>query len=138
MSGASSTDRQSVLSEFRAFLLKGNIVELAVAVVIGAAAATVVKSIVSGLLMPLVGAIIGTSNFSSLTFTIGDSVFRYGSVIDALVSFFLIAAAIFFFVVKPTEKLARMTGDRPEAQPDPAAVQVELLTEIRDLLAERS
>lgn len=121
---------KSVLAEFRGFLLKGRVVELAIAVVIGAAAATVVKSLVSDLLLPLIGALIGTSSFSNLSFTIGGSVFNYGNFIDALVSFFLIAAAIFFFVIKPTEKLATLTGDRE----DEAPTEVELLTEIRDLL----
>lgn len=133
-----AAEHKSVLAEFRAFLLRGNIVELAVAVVIGAAAAAVVKSLVSDLLLPLIGAVIGTSDFSNLKFTLGDSVFHYGNFIDALVSFFLIAAAIFFFVIKPTEKLGRLTGDRAD---DSAETQdgseVELLTEIRDLLAER-
>ena len=137
-SAGPATEHQSVLAEFRAFLLRGNIVELAVAVVIGAAAAAVVKSLVSDLLLPLVGAVIGTSDFSNLKFTVGDSVFHYGNFIDALVSFFLIATAIFFFVIKPTEKLGKLTGDRVEDDSqDSSATELELLAEIRDLLAER-
>ena len=133
------TEHKSVLAEFRAFLLRGHIVELAVAVVIGAAAASVVKSLVSDLLLPLLGAVIGTSDFSNLKFTIGGSVFHYGKFIDALLSFFLIAAAIFFFVIKPTEKLGRLTGDRVDTDAqDSSATELELLTEIRDLLAKRS
>lgn len=124
--------KQSVLGEFRAFLLRGNVVDLAVAVVVGAASAAVVKSLVSDLLLPLIGAVIGTPSFSSLSFKIGESVFRYGNFIDAVVSFFLIVAAIFFLVVKPTEKLAAFTGDRP----DPGPSEVEILGEIRDLLRE--
>ena len=134
-----ATEHKSVLAEFRAFLLRGNIVELAVAVVIGAAAAAVVKSLVSDLLLPLIGAVIGSSDFSNLKFTVGDSVFHYGNFIDALVSFFLIATAIFFFVIKPTEKLERMAARRSgEVDEAPPATELELLSEIRDLLAERS
>ena len=136
--GPQVTEHRSVLAEFRSFLLRGHIVELAVAVVIGAAAASVVKSLVSDLLLPLLGAVIGTSNFSKLQFTVGGSVFRYGNFIDSVVSFFLIAAAIFFFVIKPTEKLATLTGDRvDEAEADSGSSEIELLTEIRDMLAER-
>lgn len=123
-------DKVSVLAEFRDFLLRGNVVDLAVAVVIGAASAAVVRSLVSDLLLPLLGALIGTADFSKLTFTIGGSVFHYGRFIDAVVSFFLIAAAIFFFVIKPTEKLSRFTREQGE----PVPTETDLLVEIRDLL----
>lgn len=123
-------ERKSVLAEFRAFLLRGNVVDLAVAVVIGAASAAVIKSFVSDLVLPLVGVVFGTTDFSKLTFTVNGSVFRYGNFIDAVIGFVMIAAAIFFLVIKPTERLAAITGDRPEEGPG----EVELLAEIRDLL----
>lgn len=123
---------KSVLMEFRDFLLRGNVVDLAVAVVIGAASAAVVKSFVSDLVLPLIGTVIGTTDFSKLTFTINGSVFRYGNFIDAVIGFVMIAAAIFFLVIKPTERLARITGSDEE---DSGPGEVELLTEIRDLLA---
>lgn len=129
---AESGGRRSVLVEFRSFLLRGNVVELAVAVVIGGASAVVVKSLVSDLLLPLIGVFVGTTDFSKLTFTINGSVFRYGNFIDAMLAFLMIAAAIFFLVIKPTDRLAAITGDRGEDGPG----EVELLTEIRDLLEE--
>jgi len=123
-------EKVSVFAEFRDFLLRGNVVDLAVAVVIGAASAAVVRSLVSDLLLPLLAALIGTSDFSRLSFRLGGSVFHYGRFIDAVVSFFLIAAAIFFFVIKPTEKLSRFAREQEPPQPSEA----DLLVEIRDLL----
>ena len=98
-----------MLGEFRDFLLRGNIVELAIAFVLGVAFAAVVNSLVESLLMPLVAMVIGKPDFSDLTFTINDAVFAYGAFLTALVQFVAIAAAVFFFVVKPMEAvLARM------------------------------
>jgi large conductance mechanosensitive channel len=98
-----------MLEEFRDFLLRGNIVELAIAFVLGVAFAAVVNSLVASLLMPLIAMVIGKPDFSNLTFTINDAVFAYGAFLTALVQFVAIAAAVFFFVVKPMEAvLARM------------------------------
>jgi large conductance mechanosensitive channel len=125
-----------VLQEFKKFLLRGNVVDLAVAVVIGAAFGAVVTSLVKNLLTPIIAAIIGKPDFSNLTFTINDSVFRYGSFLNALIAFASIAAVVFFFVVKPVNVLQeRMKrGEEPEAEP----TEVELLTEIRDALQARA
>lgn len=90
-----------MLKEFRDFLMKGNVVDLAVAFVIGAAFGALVVSFVEDLLTPLIAAIFGEQDFSELTFTVNDSTFRYGSFINALIAFVSVAAAIFFFVVKP-------------------------------------
>jgi large conductance mechanosensitive channel len=98
-----------MLGEFRDFLLRGNIVELAIAFVLGVAFAAVVNSLVENLLMPLIAMVIGKPDFSDLTFTINEAVFAYGAFLTALVQFVAIAAAVFFFVVKPMEAvLARM------------------------------
>ena len=98
-----------MLGEFRDFLLRGNIVELAIAFVLGIAFAAVINSLVESLLMPLIAMVIGKPDFSDLTFTINDAVFAYGAFLTALVQFVAIAAAVFFFVVKPMEAvLARM------------------------------
>ncbi|MGI8476289.1 MAG: large conductance mechanosensitive channel protein MscL [Thermomicrobiales bacterium] len=98
-----------VIKEFRTFLLRGNIVDLAVAVVIGAAFGAVVDSLVKDIITPIIGAIGGQPDFSALHFTINKSQFNYGSFINALISFVLVAAAIFFVVVKPmTAMLARI------------------------------
>ena len=121
-----------MLKEFRAFMLRGNIVELAVAIVIGAAFGALVTSLVANLLTPIVAAIIGKPDFSDLTFTINDSVFRYGSFLNALIAFVSIAAAVFFFVVRPIDAIQRRMGiEKPE---DGRSDEAVLLEEIRDLL----
>ena len=101
----------NLLSEFKVFLLRGNIIELAVAIVIGIAFGAVVTAFVEDLVTPLVAAIFGEPDFSGLTFTINGSVFRYGSFINAILSFMMIAAAVFFFVVKPLSSRGGFLSD---------------------------
>jgi large conductance mechanosensitive channel len=107
-----------MVKEFKAFLMRGNVVDLAVGIVIGAAFGALVTALVADLLTPIVAAIIGKPDFSDLTFTINDSVFRYGDFLNALIAFVSIAAAVFFFVVKPLNVLnarIRAQGGDPEA-----------------------
>ena len=104
-----------MVKEFKAFVLRGNVVDLAVAVVIGAAFGAVVTSFVTNLLTPLI-AIPGKYSFDNLTFTIRHSVFHYGKFLDELISFVLIAAAVFFFVVKPINALAARRRKGEEAE----------------------
>ncbi len=106
-----------MVREFKEFLLRGNVVDLAVAVVIGVAFGSVVTSLVDGLIMPVIAAIGGERDFSALDFTIKDAVFRYGAFITALVTFVIIAAVIFFVVVKPMNYLIERS--RREPTPDP-------------------
>jgi large conductance mechanosensitive channel len=94
-----------MVKEFRAFILRGNLVDLAVAVVIGTAFAAVVAALVADLITPLLAAIGGKQDFSALTFTINGSEFRYGHFLNALIAFVTIAAVVFFFVVKPVNAL---------------------------------
>ena len=101
-----------MLKEFRDFILRGNVVDLAVAVVIGAAFGAVVAALVSSFITPLIAAIGGKSDFSALAFTINDSRFAYGVFLNALISFLLVAAVIFFFVVRPLNLL--MARLKPE------------------------
>jgi large conductance mechanosensitive channel len=119
---ARTNDRQergrAVLKEFRQFLLRGNVIDLAVAVVLGAAFGAVVTSMVKDLITPLIAAIFGKPDFSNLTFTINDSVFRYGDFINAVIAFVLVAAAIFFFVVKPVNVVMARRA-RGQEEPDP-------------------
>jgi large conductance mechanosensitive channel len=126
-----------VYKEFREFITRGNVIDLAVAVIIGLAFTTIINAIVSGLITPLIG-MIGGNDFSDLDFTINGSTFEYGLVINAVIQFLLIAAAVFFFIVKPINMLneRRRRGEEPELEElsDEAA----LLTEIRDLLRDRS
>lgn len=105
-----------MLKEFRDFLMRGNLVELAVAFVMGLAFAALVTSFVDGLVMPIVAMLIGKPDFSDLTFTINDAVFRYGAVLTAAITFVTTAAAIFFFVVKPIDAIrarSAAAGDEP-------------------------
>ena len=108
-----------MLREFRDFLFRGNIVELAVAFVIGLAFAAVVNSLVANLVMPIVAMIIGKPDFSDLTFTINDAVFRYGAFITDVIQFVAIAAAVFFFVVKPAQAMMARQRSLAKGQMDP-------------------
>jgi large conductance mechanosensitive channel len=125
---------------FKEFIMRGNVVELAVAVVIGAAFGAVVNALVADILTPLIAAVIGKPDFSNLTFTINSSLFKYGSLINAVVSFLGVAAAVYFFVVLPLNKLAgrRARGQVPVDELPPPADDVVLLAEIRDLLRAQS
>jgi large conductance mechanosensitive channel len=106
-----------MLKEFRQFIMRGNVVDLAVAVVIGTAFGAVVAAFVADIITPLVAAIFGQPSFGGLSFTINKSHFLYGAFIDAVLSFLMVAAAIFFFVVKPLNMLAarRAAGAPPES-----------------------
>jgi large conductance mechanosensitive channel len=117
-----------MLKEFRAFLMRGNLVTLAVAFVMGVAFAAVVTSFVNDLVMPVIAMIFGKQDFSNLTFTINDAVFRYGSFLTAVITFAAIAAAVFFFVVKPVDALtARFRSPAEEGLPDEERRHQELL-----------
>jgi large conductance mechanosensitive channel len=103
-----------MLKEFRQFLLRGNLVDLAVAVVIGTAFSAVVAALVASFITPLISAIGGRSDFQGLTFTINNSVFNYGFFLNALITFVIVAAVVFFFVVKPVNALLeRMQTSAP-------------------------
>jgi large conductance mechanosensitive channel len=94
-----------MLREFRAFILRGNLIDLAVAVVIGTAFTTVVTAVVKDLITPLIAAVGGKQDFSNLAFTINGSRFAYGDFLNALLAFLLVAAVVFFFVIKPVNLL---------------------------------
>ena len=104
-----------MIKEFRDFLMRGNLVELAVAFVMGLAFAALISSFVDNLVMPIVAMIIGKPDFSDLTFTINDAVFRYGAFLTAAITFVSTAAAIFFFVVKPANSLKSRFETQEEA-----------------------
>jgi large conductance mechanosensitive channel len=102
-----------MVKEFRDFVLRGNVIDLAISVVLGAAFGAVVTSFVDDILMHVIAAIGGQPDFSALKFNIGEGEFRYGEFITALISFLIIAAVVFFFVVKPiNELMARRKGRR--------------------------
>jgi large conductance mechanosensitive channel len=109
------------LKEFRAFLLRGNVVDLAVAVVIGAAFTAVVNALVRDIITPLVAALFGKPDFGDLAFTINSSRFAYGDLINALISFVLIAAVVFFFVVQPVNYLMARLRTEPDVDSETRA-----------------
>ena len=117
-----------MLKDFKDFLMKGNVLDLAVAVIIAGAFALVIKAFVDNILMPIVSAIIGQPNFDQLTITAGDAVIGYGFFLTALVNFVLIAAAL-FLVVKAYQASQKNKAEEAET------TEVDLLAEIRDLLA---
>ena len=118
-----------MLEDLKNFLFRGNIVELAVAFVMGVAFAAVINSLVDNLVMPIVAMIIGKPDFRELTFTINDSVFRYGAFLTDAIAFVAVAAAVFFFVVKPMNMLRerRAGGAEEEGLPDEERRHQELL-----------
>jgi len=122
-----------MLRELRDFLFRGNIVELAVAFVLGVAFAAVVNSLVNNLIMPIVAMIIGKPDFSGLTFTINEAVFRYGAFITDLIQFLAIGAAVFFFVVKPVQEMLARSRRTPveEGMPDEERRHQELLAALQ-------
>ncbi|MEK7582831.1 MAG: large conductance mechanosensitive channel protein MscL [Patescibacteria group bacterium] len=106
-----------MFKEFKQFLLRGNVVDLAVGVVVGAAFGTVVTALVKDILTPLIAAIAKVPDFSNLSFTINGSTFMYGDFINAIIAFVLVAAAIFFFVIKPMNYLIARSRKEPPADP---------------------
>jgi large conductance mechanosensitive channel len=128
-----------MLAEFKKFLFRGNVVDLAVAVIIGTAFTVIVTAIVTGLITPLVGMIF-SKDFREMTFEINDSRFSYGLVIDAVLKFVATAAVVFFVIVKPLNAMAarRARGEEPAEDTPAPSDEALLLAEIRDLLAQRT
>jgi large conductance mechanosensitive channel len=107
-----------VLKDFKTFLLRGNVVDLAVAVVIGAAFGAVVTALVRDIITPIIALIFGKPDFSALSFTLNGSNFLYGDFINFLISFISIAAAVFFFVVQPINALMARRKTQPDVESD--------------------
>jgi large conductance mechanosensitive channel len=108
-----------MLTDFKKFILRGNVVDLAVAVVVGLAFAAVVTALVNDLITPLIAAIFGKPDFSGLYFTLNHSKFRYGSFVNALLSFLITATVVFFAVVVPLTALMRRLNVLPKDEPEP-------------------
>lgn len=106
-----------MVKEFKQFILQGNVVDLAVGIVIGVAFNALVDALVSDFITPLIGAFGGEPNFSGLDFTINDSRFLYGHFINEAISFLIVAAVIFFFVVKPMNMLVQRARSEPPTDP---------------------
>lgn len=122
-----------MLKEFREFINRGNVIDLAVAVIIGGAFTAIVNSLVNDIIMPIIGVILGGVDFSALSITIGSAVIAYGNFIQAIINFVIIAWVV-FLMVKAINKLNR----KKEEAPAPPAAEVVLLTEIRDLLQQQT
>lgn len=105
-----------MLRDFRSFILRGNVIDLAIGVAIGAAFALVVGAFTTGIITPLLAIPGGAASFSDFTVTIGGSVFRYGRVVDALIQFLITVAVLFFFVVVPVNKLMARRKTEPEVE----------------------
>ncbi|EAE2395647.1 large conductance mechanosensitive channel protein MscL [Listeria monocytogenes] len=125
---------KKMLVEFRDFALKGNVLDLAVAVVIGAAFGKIVSSLVDNIIMPLVGVLLGGLDFTDLSFKVGKSVIQYGAFIQSIVDFIIIAFAIFIFVKVLTSFIKKKEQSVEETPVPPTE---EYLKEIRDLLKEQ-
>ena len=123
-----------VFSEFKDFISKGNVIDLAVGVIIGGAFGKIVTSMVEDILMPIIGAIIGGIDFSNLSITVGNAIINYGEFIQNVIDFLIVAICIFFFI-KIIEKFNKKKEEITEANKDE---QIILLEEIRDLLKEQS
>jgi large conductance mechanosensitive channel len=124
-----------VLQEFKKFIMRGNVLDLAVAVVIGGAFNKIVTSLVEFIIMPLIGIVMGGRSFEKLVLEVGEAQLKYGAFIQSIVDFLIIAATL-FIVIKSFEKLKRKKEEAPEAPKAPSNEEL-LLTEIRDLLKEK-
>ncbi len=123
-----------MIKEFKDFIMRGNVMDLAVAVIIGAAFTAIVNSLVNDIIMPIIGAIIGGVDFTSLAITVGNATIAYGNFIQAIISFLLIALVLFLLI----RAMNKMSRKKEVAPPPPGPTTEEkLLTEIRDLLRER-
>ena len=125
-----------MIKEFREFITRGNVMDLAVAVIIGAAFTAIVTSLVDDIIMPIIGVLMGGVDFTSLAIQVGDATIMYGNFIQAIINFLIIALVIFLMVKAINSASKQVTGPEEEAaeeEPEPD-VEVELLTEIRDLL----
>jgi len=126
-----------MLQEFKQFIMRGNILDLAVAVILGAAFGLVVSSFTDGVLMALVAAIVGKPNFDDVTFEVGDGVIRIGTFLTALVNFVIIAAVLFLLLKAMEKAMQSRRKDQADADTPAPSDEAVLLTEIRDLLSQQ-
>ncbi|MEA4961745.1 large conductance mechanosensitive channel protein MscL [Lutispora sp.] len=124
-----------MLQEFKKFALKGNVLDLAIGVIIGGAFGKIVTSLVNDVLMPIIGLLLGGVDFSGLQITIGDAAIKYGAFIQSIVDFIIIAFSIFLFI-KAITRFKKKEEEKPAAPPVPSSEEV-LLTEIRDILIDK-
>jgi large conductance mechanosensitive channel len=124
-------------AEFRQFIAKGNVIDLAVAVILGAAFTAIVTSLTNDIIMPLIGVILGGVDFATLSIQVGEATVAYGLFIQAIINFILIALVLFFMIRSINKMQARSKQEEAPAPPPGPSDEARLLTEIRDLLKQR-
>lgn len=129
-------ETKGFIAEFKAFIARGNVLDMAVGIIIGSAFTAIVTSLVNDIIMPIVGVIIGGIDFSGLKVTVGSSAISYGLFIQAIINFLLIALTV-FIIIKALSKAKRKQAEEPAEEEPAPTPEVELLTEIRDLLSKR-
>ena len=122
-------------SEFKAFVMRGNVMDLAVGVIIGSAFSAITTSLINDILMPLIGLLVGKDTFASIVFHVGSADIMFGNFIQAIFNFIVMAFAV-FLIVKVVNSLHKKKDEAPAAPPAPSKEEV-LLTEIRDILASK-
>lgn len=125
-----------MIKEFRAFIMRGNVIDLAVAVILGAAFTAIVNSLVNDIIMPIIGVLLGGVDFTALAITVGDASITYGNFIQAIINFLLIALVL-FLLIRGINRMNRKKPEIPAAPPEPTAEE-KLLVEIRDLLRQQN
>jgi large conductance mechanosensitive channel len=125
-----------MLKEFREFISRGNVIDLAVAVIIGAAFTAIINSLVDDIIMPFIGVLLGGVDFSSLSINVGEATIAYGNFIQAIINFLLIALVL-FFVVRTINRISAQKKKEEEAAPAKPSEEEKLLAEIRDLLRQQ-
>ena len=127
---------RAFISEFKTFIARGNVLDMAVGVIIGGAFKAIADSLTNDILMPLLGILVGRVSFSDLTLTLGEAQIAYGNFLEAVLNFLIMAFAV-FCIVKAVNRFHRKKAEAPKAPPAPSSEE-KLLMEIRDLLKERS
>ena len=125
-----------MVEEFRTFIMRGNVIDLAVAVIIGASFGLIITSLVDDIIMPLVGVLMGGVDFSALSVTVGSATIAYGAFIQTVINFLIIAFAL-FLIIKAMNKASSLKKEEAAAPPPAPSEDIVLLTEIRDLLRQR-
>jgi len=126
-----------MVQEFKEFAMKGSLIDMAVGIIIGAAVSEMVGTLVESILMPIIGVFMGGVDFSQLSITVGDAAIGYGAFIQALIDFLIIAFVI-FMILKGINKMKKNFEEEKVAEPEEAPVDVQLLSEIRDLLKQQN
>jgi len=124
-----------MLQEFKKFALRGNVLDLAIGVIIGGAFGKIVTSLVNDVIMPILGLLLGGIDFTNLKITVKDATIRYGAFMQSVVDFLIIAFSIFIFI-KAINRFKKKQEEKPPVPPEPTKEEL-LLTEIRDILKER-